>query len=159
MSVFQSSSSESTKRLGGRFAARVLARGPSATGATVFALTGPLGAGKTTFVQGFFKGLGLRRAPSSPTFILMRRTRLPRLASGKGVSTRPPFKNVYHVDAYRVRGPKEFVALGFEKVLAEPGNIVLVEWPERIRSILPRRRLNLHFSHGRHSEHRSIRKR
>lgn len=112
----------------------------------VFALRGELGAGKTTFVQGFFKGLGLKKYAASPTFIIMRRHVLPR----------KKFSNVFHVDAYRLKKADGLRALGFEDVLANPRNIVLVEWAERARGILPKDAVWLEFRHGRRENERHI---
>jgi len=111
----------------------------------VFALKGNLGAGKTTFVQGFFRGLGLKRA-ASPTFIIMRRYSLKR-----GI-----FKNVYHMDAYRLKKTKELKVLEFGEILADPQNIVLIEWPERIKNILPKNVKWIIFKHGKKEDERII---
>lgn len=139
-----SSSSAETKKFAAVIAQDLLKKGPGKN-AFVVALEGDLGAGKTTFVQGFFKGLGLKRVPNSPTFILMRRTAL----SGK------KFKNIFHVDAYRTDADS-FAALGMKEIFADPRNIVLVEWPERIKKLLPKNILKIRFTHGRHSEERRI---
>jgi tRNA threonylcarbamoyladenosine biosynthesis protein TsaE len=144
--VFQSSSSKATKEFAAKLAARALARGRGKS-ATIVTLAGELGAGKTTFVQGFYKGLGIKRVPNSPTFILMRRSAL----RGKA------FKNVYHVDAYRIRAAKDMSVLGFEKFLANPENLFLIEWPERIAGILPKKTVALKFAHGKTPEERTIR--
>ena len=73
--------------------------------ALVIALRGDLGAGKTTFTQGFFRGLGIKRNPISPTFVIMRRYALH--AEG--------FRNVYHFDAYRLKKEEDMEVLGVRK--------------------------------------------
>lgn len=116
------------------------------TAARVLALRGNLGAGKTTFVQGFFKGLGLKSRAPSPTFVLMRRHALRK----KG------FKNVFHVDAYRLKKSAHFDALGFGEIVADPRNIVLIEWPERARRFLPGATTWVAFRHGARENERRI---
>ncbi|MEK7195101.1 MAG: tRNA (adenosine(37)-N6)-threonylcarbamoyltransferase complex ATPase subunit type 1 TsaE, partial [Patescibacteria group bacterium] len=126
MKTYLSSSSEETKKLGEKLAKRTLKSRLGKT-AKVFALQGELGSGKTTFIQGFFRGLGLKRAPS-PTFIIMRRSAV----------NNKKYKNVFHIDAYRLRRSKELGILGFKEVLVNPRNIVLIEWAERIKKALPK---------------------
>jgi tRNA threonylcarbamoyladenosine biosynthesis protein TsaE len=139
------SSSAETKNIGAEFAERILGAGKSSR-ATVVALNGELGAGKTTFIQGFFKGLGLRRVPASPTFIIMRRAELK-----KG-----PFRNVYHLDAYRLESGQELQALQFQETLANPENLILIEWADKVKDILPRAVIKIRFAHGREENSRRI---
>lgn len=127
-------------------AEKILRRGPLRRGATVLALRGELGAGKTTFVQGFFKGLGIRKVPASPTFILMRRTAL---RGGE-------FKNVFHADAYRLKNARDMSSLGLAGLLADPQNIFLIEWPEYLRGLLPKSTLRINFKHGKKENERTI---
>jgi tRNA threonylcarbamoyladenosine biosynthesis protein TsaE len=97
--------------------------GALAGGACV-ALHGDLGAGKTQFVRGLVRGLGGNpRAVSSPTFVLLNVYEGGRLT-------------VYHLDAYRVHGPADFESIGFTE-LFEQGGVVVVEWAERVRELLP----------------------
>jgi tRNA threonylcarbamoyladenosine biosynthesis protein TsaE len=93
-------------------------------GGECLALSGPMGAGKTHFVRGLVRGLGGdERAVSSPTFVLLNVYDTVRL-------------KVFHLDAYRVGGPEDFESIGFAELL-EQGGVVVVEWPERVVSILP----------------------
>jgi len=144
MNPYLSFSSEETKKLGEKLA-RIVLRKPLGKTAKVFALTGELGSGKTTFVQGFFRGLGLKRA-ASPTFIIMRRTAL----------KNKKFKNVFHVDAYRIKKPKELNTLDFGDILKNPRNIVIIEWAEKIKGILPKGSVWLRFRHGKKENEREI---
>jgi tRNA threonylcarbamoyladenosine biosynthesis protein TsaE len=107
--------------------------------ALVFALRGDLGAGKTTFAQGFLKGLGFKKRAPSPTFVLIRRHSLKKRSLGKRSrrSGRKVFTDVFHVDAYRLKKPGHLAALGFKEILADPRHIVLIEWPERVARIVP----------------------
>ena len=96
----------------------------------MIALTGDLGAGKTTFVQGFAEGLGIKARIVSPTFIIMRTYRV------DGKSHR--FHNFYHLDFYRIEGTEEDVeSLGLTEVWNAPGSVVVVEWAEKIKDFLP----------------------
>lgn len=93
----------------------------------VIALTGELGAGKTTFVQGFAQGLGIKDKIISPTFVLIRQHKIPH-----GIKT------LYHIDLYRLEDSKDLKNLGIEEILSNSDNIVLIEWAEKIKTILPK---------------------
>ena len=133
---YRSYSSERTKKLGQSLAKKILSKGPG-KGARVVALSGDLGSGKTTFVQGFMRGLGLRGA-KSPTFVIMRRSGL----------KKDTFKNVFHLDAYRLKDEKALSVLGFADLTKEPENIIIVEWADIVRKALPRKSLKVAFKHG-----------
>lgn len=90
---------------------------------TIIALSGPLGAGKTTLVQGLAGGLGIKEVVTSPTFII--------IAEYEG-----PLP-LYHFDLYRLSGIEEFENLGAGDLLYGSG-VSVIEWSERISSILPR---------------------
>lgn len=100
-------------------------------------LRGEMGAGKTTFTQGFLEALGASRPYVSPTFVIMKQYDLIK-PSKTGI------KRVYHADAYRVAA-KDFDHLGFVEWCGDPIGIVLLEWPERVASLLPARRLEIFF--------------
>jgi len=89
--------------------------------ALVFGFTGNLGAGKTTFIQSFAKGLGIRSRLTSPTFVLMKK-----------------YENLFHFDCYRIKDYKDILALDFAEIIDEPKNIIVIEWAEKIRKILPK---------------------
>lgn len=91
----------------------------------VWLLRGHLGAGKTTLVRGILRALGVRRAVTSPTFTLSKEYRL----------RRRPWRNVVHVDAYRLRRRSESAALQIEELAADPMTLLLVEWPERLPGV------------------------
>jgi len=96
-------------------------------GALILGLEGDLGGGKTTFLQGFAKGLGAKEKILSPTFIILKRFKI------KGLR----FKCFYHIDCYRIEKPKKILDLGFKEIISNPQNIVAIEWAERIRKMLP----------------------
>lgn len=96
-------------------------------------LYGDLGAGKTTFARAFLKALGVGERVKSPTYSLV---------EGYDIGERQAF----HLDLYRIADPGELEWLGLDS-LAEPGAIVLVEWPERGAGALPPVDLALSFRH------------
>lgn len=98
-------------------------------------LKGDLGAGKTTLVQGLLAGLGAEPPYPSPTFVLMNQYELPR-ATANGV------ERVYHADAYRV-GRDDFEKLGFLEWCADPKGLVILEWPERLRDLVPEKHIEV----------------
>jgi len=116
---------EETQEIGQNFAREILAAKPQKS-ATVLALQGDLGAGKTTFLQGFAKGLGIEEVVNSPTFIVMKRFKIYDLR----------FKNFYHFDLYRLENEKDADFLNFQEIMKDPKNIIAIEWPEKISKIL-----------------------
>lgn len=142
---FQSTSRAATVAFAAKIAERLLGT-PTTRRATVLALRGDLGAGKTTFTQGLLKALGVRQSVTSPTFILMHRYAL------RG----DRFTNAYHIDGYRLHDPKQFASLQLDDILADPHALVIVEWPERAAGILPRHTKLIAFSHGAHEGERVL---
>src|SRR3954464_6646723 len=103
----------------------------SLRGGECVALHGDLGAGKTQFVRGLVRGLGGNpRSVSSPTFVLLNV-----YAGGR--------LTVYHLDAYRVGGADDFEAIGFPELLDQPDSVVVVEWAERVTSLLPPKQIDV----------------
>ncbi|OGE28130.1 tRNA (adenosine(37)-N6)-threonylcarbamoyltransferase complex ATPase subunit type 1 TsaE [Candidatus Daviesbacteria bacterium RIFCSPHIGHO2_01_FULL_40_11] len=103
----------------------------------VFALTGELGAGKTIFVQGFAKGLGIKDKIISPTFILIRQHKIPDTT-----------QTLYHIDLYRLEDTKDFRHMGLKEILSDPNNIVLIEWAEKAKELLPKNTVKINISKG-----------
>ena len=103
---------------------------PSLQSGDVVALTGELGAGKTCFVQGVARGLGVGTHATSPTFVLINeyRGRLP----------------VHHVDAYRTESLGELMDLGLAELFDGEG-VTLVEWADKLRPLLPARAIEVHI--------------
>lgn len=100
--------------------------GASLTGGEVIALTGNLGAGKTTFVQGVAQGLGIDDRVTSPTFILMK-------------SYSNPSLTLYHLDMYRLEDnfDEEVRGLGLKDIWGKPDTVVIIEWADKIKHLLP----------------------
>lgn len=96
--------------------------------AVVVALEGDLGAGKTTLTQAIAKALNVTTPVVSPTYVLMKSYSL----------TNQPFTRLVHIDAYRLAGEQEFSALAPNTFLDDKEALVVVEWPERVGTVLPR---------------------
>jgi len=99
----------------------------------VIAFEGDLGAGKTSFIQGFARGLGVKESVLSPTFVIQKDFSI----------ALSRYKNFYHIDAYRLKNPEELLELGFEDIIKNPENIVAIEWADKVRTILPREILKI----------------
>lgn len=101
--------------------------------ATIITLSGELGSGKTTFTKGFAKYFNISEI-TSPTFVIMKKYKLE-----KG-----DFKNLYHVDCYRLEDKSNLKEIKFDQILNDKNNIVLIEWPERLEEF-PENSINLEF--------------
>lgn len=95
--------------------------------ATVIALTGDLGVGKTTFVQACARTLGLTAIVTSPTFVVMKRYEL----------RDARFSTLIHIDAYRIEDEQELEVLKLRESLTHSENIIMIEWAERIPNFIP----------------------
>jgi tRNA threonylcarbamoyladenosine biosynthesis protein TsaE len=132
--VFLSKNAEETKKFAGQIAKEVLAQKKGKT-ASILALVGELGGGKTTFVQGLAGAIGIKERILSPTFVLLKRFAI--------VDTR--FTDLYHIDCYRLDEPQELHGLELEKILANPNNLVVIEWADKIKSLIPKNAVWLEF--------------
>jgi tRNA threonylcarbamoyladenosine biosynthesis protein TsaE len=99
----------------------------------IIALKGDLGAGKTSFARAFIRSLGGEEEVPSPTFTLVQIYELAAAA-------------VWHFDLYRLKSAEEAWELGIEDAFSE--GISLIEWPERMGSLLPQRRLEITLHYG-----------
>ncbi|MFA5321663.1 MAG: tRNA (adenosine(37)-N6)-threonylcarbamoyltransferase complex ATPase subunit type 1 TsaE [Smithella sp.] len=100
----------------------------------ILALSGELGSGKTCFTGGLARGLGVdeKYRITSPTFTL--------------INEYPARYNLYHFDVYRIRDYSEFEDLGYEEYFCGKG-VVVIEWAEKISSILPAETISIHFEY------------
>ena len=117
------------------FAARLA---PLARPGDVIALAGDLGTGKTTFARGFINALFVAHGlppedVPSPTFTLVQEYQLPDFT-------------LYHIDLYRIEAQSEIFELGLEDAFAD--GVSLIEWPDRLGSLLPASRLDMDFHQG-----------
>lgn len=88
--------------------------------ATLITFSGDLGAGKTTLIKEIAKQLGVTDDLQSPTYVIYKR-----------------YGNVIHGDMYRLESSGEILKLGWNELLTDPKNILLIEWPEKIADVIP----------------------
>lgn len=134
---YKTRSAAETKKVAKIFAEEVANMQPGKR-AFVVLLKGDLGAGKTTFIQGLLRELGVKKKIVSPTFALLR---------SYAIRTEGLVK-AHHFDCYRIGDAKEIKELGFAELIKDPQNVILIEWPERIKKALPREKVTITFSYG-----------
>jgi tRNA threonylcarbamoyladenosine biosynthesis protein TsaE len=96
--------------------------------ATIVGLYGDLGSGKTFFTQAVAKALGVEENIVSPTFVIEKIYEL----------TEQKFSHLIHIDAYRLENSSELLHLGWNNIISDPKNLILIEWPERVADIMPK---------------------
>ncbi len=127
--------------------------GRGLAGGEVICLEGPLGSGKTCFVRGLATGLGLDPSEvCSPTYVIWRRYEN-HDSIGRYALTQTPLALV-HVDAFRLSGPQDLEAVGWEELLEAPDTVIAVEWPSRITEALPVQRIDVVMTHEAESARR-----
>jgi|Deesub1362A_J573_1020465.scaffolds.fasta_scaffold14306_2 tRNA threonylcarbamoyladenosine biosynthesis protein TsaE len=120
--VLTTQAAEETKRLGALLA-------PFLRPGDIIALRGDLGAGKTTFVQGVARGLGITRPVTSPSFIL--------------INEYPSTPPLFHIDCYRLEdADAEARDIGLEDLLYDDG-VCVIEWADRVATLLPPERIDI----------------
>ena len=129
--IFKSHSPKETQKIAADLAQKII---KSRKGA-VIAMEGELGAGKTTFIQGFMASLGIEEKVKSPTFVLMKKYQ-----TSDGTS-------LYHMDCYRIADHKDMRIPEIEEIFNEQGSIIFIEWAERIREIIPKNNITVHIDH------------
>lgn len=131
MKKFITQSNKETQKLGEMLAKEVGDK-------SIICLSGNLGSGKTTFTQGLLKGLKIKGPYTSPTFVIMKKYTSPKAQKSKSS------KVIFHFDAYRV-GVQDIIELGWKEMISEKNNIIIVEWAERIKKIIPKDSLWIKF--------------
>lgn len=101
---------------------------PSRGTATLVTLSGELGAGKTAFAKAVAHVLKVDGVVTSPTFVLEKIYKL----------ENSPFKRLIHIDAYRLESGEGLASLGFDECMGDSGNLILLEWPEKVAEALPK---------------------
>ncbi len=139
------SSLRETSVIAKAFAVEILKTKPKEE-AVVIGFVGELGAGKTTFIKSLVRQLGVSKRVTSPTFLVIRRYSLPK---------KEKYKNVFHIDAYRVGG-RDLGGLGFQELVSDSKNIVLVEWADRVNGILPNSIIWIKLKYGKSKNERHI---
>jgi len=128
--IYTTNTAEETEKLGERMAVEMKDKNQS-----IVCLFGNLGMGKTTWTKGFAKGLGIIDRIISPTFTIIRRYAIAKTST-----------YFYHIDLYRMENNKQIEAIGLEEILHDADAITVIEWPEKIRDMLPKKRIELHFT-------------
>lgn len=105
-------------------------------GGEVLCLYGELGSGKTTFTKGIAKGLGIQKRILSPTFIIVRHYKLKNNLEG-----------LFHFDLYRLSNKNEARDTGLDEYIKNKKNIVIIEWPEKLETNIPKKRIDIHFKY------------
>ncbi len=133
---FITTSAKQTQKLGELLAQEL-------KGGQIICLFGGLGSGKTTFTQGLLKGLKVKGPYTSPTFTITKHYRLKSRNSQRDSKkenklrvTGYELRDIYHIDAYRVTS-KDILNLGWEEIIADKKNVIIVEWADRIKKIIP----------------------
>lgn len=144
MEKFTTKSAKETQQVGENLAHQIFAS-TLTDKAVVLALSGDLGAGKTTFLQGFARGLGIDETVLSPTFVVMKRFALKNSI----------FKNFYHIDCYRLENKQDLEVLGIIEILQNKENIIALEWPERVSGLL-HKKTTITFNHVNENEREII---
>lgn len=106
-------------------------------GGEILALSGDLGAGKTTFTQYLAKAIGVKVHVNSPTFVIMRIYK----------TSKHPFQNLAHIDAYRLDSEQELEYLGLDQYLGQSTAITVIEWAEKMEEYLKSKKnvVKIHF--------------
>lgn len=120
MKLFASHSLEETRNFAAEWLKTIAPVHDVRKEATLVGLSGHLGAGKTAFVKAVAAELGISEEVTSPTFVIMKIYDI----------SRSSWKRLVHIDAYRLEKREELEALGWESLASDPGNLILVEWPE-----------------------------
>ncbi len=115
---------------------RELSESPPRAHAAVLALYGDLGAGKTAFTKGVARALGVQGDVTSPTFVIEKIYAL----------AHPTFARLIHIDAYRLANADELRALGWDDIVRDPGNLIVVEWADRVEELMLADTRRLRFS-------------
>jgi tRNA threonylcarbamoyladenosine biosynthesis protein TsaE len=131
---FLTDNKEQTEQLGFSMARDILSGGDIGK-AIIVSLDGELGAGKTTFLQGFAKGLGIRGRVNSPTFNIMNHYRIKDTV----------FKDYYHLDCYRIEVSDSMDFMDMPSMIKEKSSIICIEWGGNISDTLPYDRINISF--------------
>lgn len=122
--IYETYNEEETKSIGRQL-------GQGARGGSIYCLNGDLGVGKTVFTKGFAEGLGITEHITSPTFTIVN------VYEGR--------LNFYHFDVYRIEDEEEMYEIGYEDYFFGDG-VCLVEWAEKIPSLLPKDTVNITIS-------------
>ncbi len=128
-----SHSTRRTKQIGKALAKLILLSKKADNKAILIGLKGELGGGKTTLIQGMAQGLGIETKILSPTFVIMKNFAV------------SPRKRFYHLDVYRISKSAQMKTLQFKDIINNPNNIVMIEWANLIKDIMPNNTIWIEF--------------
>lgn len=110
--------------------------------ARIVAMSGDLGAGKTTITKEIAKQLGVKNKVISPTFIIMKIYDI-----SKKSEYYKYFKKLVHIDAYRLDSHEELLKIGWSEFEGDNDNLIIIEWPERVSKIIPKNSTKISLTH------------
>ena len=126
MEKFITTNTEQTRKIGEMLAKEL-------KGGEIICLEGELGSGKTTFAQGILKGLKVEGPYTSPTFVIMKHYKK-EIPNSK--SQIPNKSENQKLPAYRVNSA-DILELGWEEIVKNKNNVIIIEWADRIKKIIP----------------------
>jgi tRNA threonylcarbamoyladenosine biosynthesis protein TsaE len=119
-------------------------------GGEILALSGDLGAGKTTFVKGLAEYFNMADEVSSPTFTLIQEYGID--------SSKYPLFSLVHIDCYRLNNEQELLDIGIQDYFSDPDSVVVIEWAKKVKMIIPKKAIWVEFRHGENINERIITK-
>jgi len=114
----------------------------------ILGLVGNLGSGKTHFTKGLAEFYKIKKTITSPTFVLLRPYSIPRDPSprrSRAAGFKTGLKNLIHIDCYRLDKPNQLLEIGLEEYINNPESVVVIEWAEKIKNILPKNTIYINF--------------
>lgn len=118
--IYQTKTYQETESLAQKVLAKVINK-------NIICLSGELGTGKTTFVRGLARNLGITKRILSPTFVLLRQYKVN--------DKKSRFDFLYHLDCYRLQKSQDLEVLGMREIINDKKNLLVIEWPEIAKSV------------------------
>jgi len=143
---YLSKNSTETAEIAANFAKVLITKPGFGNQAMIFGLYGELGSGKTTFMKYLAENFGVKETIQSPTFVIEKIY---------NITNNEIFKKLIHIDAYRIENDQEMINLGWNEIIADPKNLICLEWPEKISKIMPAH-IKIFFEHGDNENERKI---
>ncbi|MFH1456863.1 MAG: tRNA (adenosine(37)-N6)-threonylcarbamoyltransferase complex ATPase subunit type 1 TsaE [Patescibacteria group bacterium] len=140
MQTYKSNSVADTKKIAKKIAKKF-------KNGEVLGLVGNLGSGKTHFTKGIAEFFKIKKTITSPTFVLLKPYQ---------IKNDKQTKQLVHIDCYRLDSPEELLAIGLNEFIKDKKNIVVIEWAEKIKNILPKNTIYIDFKLGKKDSERII---
>jgi len=129
---YKSTSEKETSEIAGKILEQIILK--QNQGPVFVGLVGDLGAGKTAFVKGVAKFFAIEKTINSPTFVIQKNYEI---TEENRSEKKHNFKQLLHLDMYRLEDEKELANIKWEDYKKDPSNIIFVEWPNQIWSKFP----------------------